>query len=359
MTSAGPWIWGWRVDLAVFGGSALLALAVASLSASLSDGGAMPAWAWLGFVLALDVAHVWSTLFRTYLDGEELRRRRLLYVALPLGCYALGVALHSLDGHTFWRVLAYVAVFHFVRQQVGWVAIYRARAGERERIDRWLDDAVIYAATGWPLLYWHAHLPREFSWFLAGDFVDLSRLAPLVAPLGGAYVLLLLAYVVRGLQRWQQGHAVNLGKHVVVVATASIWYVGIVVVNEDFTFTVTNVTIHAVPYFALLWAYARARAEERPRSLLGNIVGYGIGGFLAVALAFAFCEEMLWDRLVWHERPYFFGGDARDAPLLSPTLLSLLVPLLALPQLLHYALDGVLWRRKDTGQAQARALGFR
>ncbi len=353
-----PWIWGWRVDVAVFGGSALVALAVASLSASLSEDGAVPSWAWIVFVLALDVAHVWSTLFRTYLDGEELRRRRALYFALPLGCYALGVALHSWDGQMFWRVVAYIAVFHFVRQQVGWVAIYRARAGERERIDRWLDDAVVYAATCWPLLYWHAHLPRAFNWFVAGDFVDLSRLAPLVTPLGGVYAALLLAYAARALWLRRRGHPLNLGKHLVVATTALIWYVGIVAVDEDFTFTITNVTIHAVPYFALLWAYARARAGERPKSLIGSVVGYGIGAFFAVALGCAFCEEMLWDRLVWHERPQLFGGE-RDAPLLSEMALRLLVPLLALPQLTHYALDGLLWRRKDTGPAQARALGFR
>src|SRR6188474_1210858 len=92
---------------------------------------ALPAWGWLVFVLAIDVTHVWTTIFRTYLDREELARRPRLYAAIPVGCFALGAALHLGSERAFWRTLAYVAVFHFVRQQAGWVAVYRARAGER------------------------------------------------------------------------------------------------------------------------------------------------------------------------------------------------------------------------------------
>ena len=90
---SGPWIWGKRRDLAVFGGSAALALVFAALSPALSDEGALPAWGWFAFVLAIDVAHVHTTIFRTYLDGEELRRRLSLYIGAPVTCFALGAAL--------------------------------------------------------------------------------------------------------------------------------------------------------------------------------------------------------------------------------------------------------------------------
>lgn len=359
MSSAGgAWIWGRRVDLSVFAGSAALALALGIASPLLTRGGQLPEWAWFVFVVGLDVAHVWSTLYRTYLDRDELSKRKLLYVALPLACYALGVLMYSVDRLIFWRVFAYVAVFHFIRQQVGWVAIYRARAGESRRFDRLLDDVVVYAATLWPLLYWHANLPLQFEWFVAGDFVDLRLLQPLVAPLGAVYVALLCAYVVHYLRRWREGNAINTGKHLVVATTAIIWFVGIVAMDEDFGFTVTNVTIHAVPYFALLWMYARERAKERPHALVARVVKGGVVAFFTVALVLAFVEELAWERLVWHDRPGWFGGVERDAPLLGAEALRWLVPFLALPQAVHYALDGFLWRRRDTGPAQARALGF-
>jgi hypothetical protein len=238
------------------------------------------------------------------------------------------------------------------------VAIYRARAGEREALDKWIDDGVVYAATCWPLLYWHVHLPRKFHWFVDNDFVDLARLQPLVMPAAFAYLALLVAYALRSGWHWRKGHTVNVGKHVVVTTTAVIWFVGIVAGNQDFTFSVTNVTIHAVPYFVLVWAYARERAPELPGSRLARIVSLGVGAFFAVALVCAFSEELLWERLVWHERPGWFGGAPRSAPLLPEWLLAFVVPALALPQAVHYALDGLIWRSKDAGPAQARALGF-
>lgn len=357
-----PWIWGRSIDLAVFGGSAALALVLVGLSSLLTDeGGALPPWGWLIFVVAVDVAHVHTTLFRTYFDRDELKRRRALYIGVPLACYAAGLGLHLVSHLAFWRVLAYLAVLHFIRQQIGWVAIYRARAGERSKLDRWLDDAVIYVATGWPLLHWHAHLPRSFRWFVEGDFVTLPFVAGLVRPLGVVYIALLAAYAARAVVLAARSNftRVNTGKHIVVATTAATWYVGIVATNTDFQFTVANVIVHGVPYMALLFAYARERSREAPAVLSSRIVTFGVTAFLGVVLALAFVEEVLWDSLVWHDRSFWFGDGERDAPLLSPLATAFLVPLLALPQATHYALDAVLWRRRQTGAAQARALGFR
>jgi len=354
----GPWIWGRRVDVAVFVGSTLFAFGVAALAPWIAPGGVMPTWAWFAFVLGLDVAHVWTTLFRTYLDREERTRRRLLYLGVPVACYLGGVALHAQGPLVFWRVLAYAAAFHFVRQQVGWVAIYRARAGERETIDRRLDTALIYLATGWPLLFWHAH-GRSFSWFVNGDFIDLSALRALVMPVGLLYAAVAVGYLCRSVHHVREGRRLNAGKHLAVLSTAAIWGLGIVVFDDDFTFTVTNVTAHAVPYFVLLWFYTRERGAERPASAVGRVARAGVGAFLLVVVVLAFSEEMLWERLVWHDRPGWFGGPSREAPLLGDIALTLVVPLLSLPQVVHYVLDGVLWRGRGGGPAQARALGFR
>lgn len=353
--AAAPWIWGRAVDLAVFGAAPLLSVALAALEPALAPGGAVPLWAFVAFVVLVDVAHVHTTLFRTYLDGAELRRRPLLYAALPAAIWAAGALLHGLGGaRLFWRVLAYVAVAHFVRQQVGWVAIYRARAGERDRLGRVLDDATVYAATGYPLLHWHANLPQPFRWFVEGDFVDLSALAAAVPWARAAWAALLLAYAARAVLR--PGAAP--GKHVVVLGTALVWWFGIVGRPSDWSFTVTNVVAHGVPYFALLFAYARERGAERPGSLVARVAAAGFAAFAAICAAIALGEELLWDRLVWHDRPELFGGE-RAAPLLGELGLALVVPLLAVPQATHYVLDALLWRRGETGPAQARALGFR
>jgi hypothetical protein len=353
---ASSWLWSRERDLLVFGGAAALGLSV-GLGCKGIAGGGLPEWAWLVFVLGLDVAHVWTTLFRTYLDRDEFMARRALYVGVPVACYLAGVFLHRVSSVWFWRALAYAAVFHFVRQQVGWVAIARSRARLTAWLDRSLDELVVYLATGVPLLHWHANAPRAFHWLKEGDFMasaaTLTVARALLAPLGTVYALALVAYAARALHHARAGRPL-WAKHLVVVSTAVVWWVGIVAVNDDFAFTVTNVALHGVPYFALLWAYSKARAEERPKRLVARVVGAGLLAFVSFVLACAFLEELAWDRLVWHEREWLFGV----GPSIGSEWNVFLIPLLALPQATHYALDGVLWRRKDGGVSQARALGF-
>lgn len=358
--SLGPFLWGPRADLLLFGGSALasVALVVAGRAAGIAPG-PLPEWGWLVFVVVVDVAHVWSTLFRTYLDREELSAHTARYLMVPLGCWAVGALLYAQGSQVFWRVLAYTALFHFIRQQVGWVAVYRSRAGRRGLFDRVLDDAAIYAATLYPVACWHSRVAStDFAWFVKGDFVDLGASAARALPaLRAVWALALVAFVARQLHLVATTRTLELGKLVVVLTTYALWWLGIVHTNSDFEFTVTNVIVHGVPYFALLYAYALARRAERPELVGSRIVAGGVGAFMGLLALCAFIEELAWDRLIWHDRPWLFDSSGVE---LSPGWAALVVPFLALPQATHYVLDGLLWRRGDTRArpAQRRALGF-
>jgi len=333
------WLFSAPVDLSVFLGSAVLALGLLVLGGALgilhSDS---PSWTWVAVILLIDVAHVWSTIFRVYLDSDVFRERRFLYIAAPLGCFATGVVLYSIDAMLFWRVLAYMAVFHFVRQQYGWVRLYRGRLGESDRFGHWFDGIVIYAATVFPLLWWHAHLPREFWWFLVGDFRQLPTIVAQIAE--PIYWALMAAYVVRAGYQWLGRGHVNPGKHIVVVTTAVCWYVGIIAYNSDYAFTVTNVVIHGIPYFALIYWYGRGRYRAGKGGAAMRAFRYGPWLMFLVIWVLAFCEELLWDKGVWHERSWLFGSG-----LDASSWRVWLVPLLATPQATHYVLDGFIWRR--------------
>ncbi len=336
------WLFSAPIDLAIFGGTALISLLLVVIGpgGGAAHAGDAPEWTWITGVLLVDVAHVWSTAFVVYLDPAEWRRRPVLYAAVPLVAFAAGVALHACGEAVFWRVLAYLAVFHFIRQQYGWVMMYRARGGERDRLGRWLDGATVYAATLYPLIVWHTALPRAFAWMRPGDF--LTGLPPITATIAGwIYAALLASYVVRAVVQ----RPVVWGKHVVVAATAACWYVGIVATNADYAFTVTNVFIHGVPYLALVYLYARGASREPSsrRGATARLLGArrGLVVFCTSLWAIAYVEELIWDRAIWHERSWLFGS-AVDVG----SLATLLVPLLAVPQLTHYVLDGFLWRRR-------------
>jgi hypothetical protein len=341
------WLFSRNVDLALFLGSALVsftALGIGAVTGVLHE--ETPGWAWVPAIVLCDVAHVWSTIFRTYLDPVERRARPRLLALVPVVGLAASVAFMAMGELFFWRSLAYLAIFHFVRQQYGWVSLYRARAGEGGRLGHVVDTFAIYAATLWPLLYWHTHVPRRFSWFFPGDVVALPpTMTAVVMPLATvAYALALAAYAVRALVLWRRGRA-NPGKDVVVVTTALAWYVGIVAFDSDYAFTVTNVFMHGIPYFALVYVHARARARAAspaPPLTLAQRLTRNVFVFLGVLWLVAFAEELVWDRAVWQDRSWLFGE-----PWSIGDLKLVVVPLLALPQLTHYVLDGFIWRRRS------------
>ena len=326
----GPWyLFSPRTDVAVFLGSALLSLAALVLGQHLGYlQGESPEWTWVVAVLLVDVAHVWSTCFRTYFDPQQLRARPFLYAGTPLLAWLAGALVYwAAGGGMFWRGLAYLAVWHFVRQQYGRVALYRAKNGDPGGWQRLLDTLTIYLMTLYPLAYWHAHLPRKFWWFLAEDFAQApAQLADLLAPL---YWICLVLYAGRAVASYLGNGRPSPGKDMVVFTTWWCWYVGIVVFNSDYAFTVTNVLIHGIPYMALV--YSRRPAQRTPW-----------WAFVVSLWALAYAEELLWDRAVWHDHGWLFGS-----PWNLDSWHFLLVPLLATPQITHYVLDGFIWKRKQ------------
>ncbi len=328
------------IDLSVFLGSAIISLILLAIGAKFGLlNSETPDWTWISAVLLIDVAHVWASNFRVYFDFEEVKRRAWLYTLVPLGGYLIGVALYSENSLLFWRVLAYIAVFHFVRQQYGWVVLYRAKLKETNRLTFYIDAIAVYLATIYPLVYWHANLPRNFEWFVPNDFATNfpQILEKILFPV---YVLSLTIYAAKSVYLFASKGFLNLGKDVVVVTTAICWYLGIVAFNSDYAFTVTNVIIHGVPYFALVYWYARQQRETASRFY--KTISSNWLTFLLTLWALAYIEELFWHRGIWHEKSWLFGADFEFGDWKM-----FVVPLLALPQITHYVLDGFIWRRRN------------
>jgi hypothetical protein len=116
--------------------------------------------------------------------------------------------------------------------------------------------------------------------------------------------------------------------------------VGIITFNSGYSFTVTNVVIHGVPYLALIYWYMRSRpnrSDQPPRSPARTLVI-----LLGTVWILAYAEELIWDRAIWQEQPWLFGNKVEVG-----SWKSFLVPLLVLPQVTHYVLDGFIWKRKS------------
>lgn len=317
---------------------------------------------WLVLVLCIDVAHVYSTIYRTYLDREAVRHYRFELVWLPLIAFVVLVILYAVDALWFWRSMAYMAIFHFVRQQYGFMRLYARRDTQPPWKHR-LDALTIYSATLAPLLFWHFSYPRSFDWFVEGDLLG-AEVPSMAATVLAVYAVILSLYMVSEVRQTFREKSFNLPKNLLLFGTALGWYLGIVRYNGDVTFTLFNVVGHGVPYMALVWAFGRKKATNggeagSARSWMRVFFSVRtIPLYLLLLFVLAYVEEGFWNSMVWDEHGAIFKPfDA--LPLISGhTLLSFLVPLLALPQVTHYIIDAFIWRmRKDRDRWQAVVFG--
>lgn len=293
-------------------------------------------YTWLLLIVFVDVAHVYSTLFKTYFVKGEVRRRKLLYLGIPLISWGLGIALFQFGSLTFWSVLALIAVFHFIRQQYGFMRLY-ARF-EPNDWSKKMDEVAVYSATIYPMLYWFK-TPRAFTWFVNNEFDWLKDLPDYIGTFTVLYIGILVIWLAKTIGEAIQTKSLNIPKTALITGTYLSWYFGIVYFNNDLLFTFLNVVSHGIPYIALI--YIREIKQKENNQLKGMQVFKSLSGiflFIAVILGFAFLEEFLWETLVWNEH---FSMDLT----VSESLLQFLVPLLVVPQLTHYLLDGFIWRK--------------
>ncbi len=307
----------------------------------------MPDAAWVVLILLIDVAHVYSTLYRTYFDPQSFRKQKNLLLAIPFVSFVAGVLLYSVSALWFWRILAYVAIFHFIRQQYGFMRVY----SRRETPGTWfaiIDKITIYYAALYPMLYWHLKGPRNFNWFLENDLLYFQS-PVLLQVLTGIYYLIVVVYILREVLSFIKSRFVNLPRLLVIAGTLISWYAGIVYFNGDMAFTLLNVVSHGIPYMALIWLFGKKNYTapgkgNRFLQLLFSSKGLII--FIGLLFVFAFVEEGLWDWAVWQEHAKVFNMTWLGEISVSTKALSFIVPLLALPQITHYILDGFIWKIK-------------
>jgi len=355
----GRWIVSGRFDLAI-----LVAPFVASLLSLFTlrdDVAEVPLWAYLLLIVAFDVAHVWATVFITYLDREALRAHRLLYwLPIPLS-FIISYRLHAYSSNLFWTLLAYVAIYHFIKQQWGFIALYKARAGERERLDYYLDKYTLWMGALGPVMLWHASPARQFDWFNAGESFIVTIPEVFRPDIAAAWAAFGLAYVLRQAQLWRANGRVNLGKNLWMACSWLSWAVGIGLSNHPLVSAAFLNLFHGIPFLALVWHRSRRVAATSPgpgwraRLMSWLTARRRWAWFYLLALAPAVVEEALWDGFVWQVYlPSLVGWP----PGAAAGGLSFWVALLSVPQIVHYFLDAWVWKLDGSNPGLAQALSL-
>ena len=331
-----PWLVSARTDLylvfvlgAVWSGAAVASVVLGSgflLVAAL-------------FAVLADFPHVLQTTLRVWLDpGERLRHGRHYLLSFVV----IGAAVGTLA--FLGRFVVVVAVFlgwqilHVVKQHIGMVSVYAAKAGYRGS-RAWAKRALVLGCLA-PVLYRAAHGVRFGDYVVGGRHLPFSGLslplppipAPLVWMAYAAAAVAVAVFVREQVRRWRAGPATLPPVALLTIGVAIAFYNGsYLLLSDPYALTLIATTFHSLQYHLISWARNRGASADpdevlarlsRPRALLALAAVLVVPGVLLSAGEFVFLGVLPFT-VVLH----------------------------------HFYLDGVLWKpRTNPGLAAALSL---
>lgn len=322
-------VFGAKEDVLVFALPALAALGLVALFTFTRLNRSAPAHSMVifAFLVLLDKAHVYSTVFRTYADGAVRQRWRRSFTLVPIAVIAILSVIAFIDRHAAGHLVAWFAIYHFVRQQYGWMAWATASARDT-RWARLLSLAMIYNATLFPIIWAMSH--GGAAWFLPGDFPDLfpEIVGEALVPL---HILITIAFLVKG--------GLTRTKAYIAASTWLAWCLPFIFLptrHRWFMGMILQTLVHGVPYLLLLYRYARRRFTIPGTWTYRAANGPGIGVSYIVFCLAAVIESL---GVTWlMAQPV----TADIGPALG---LGVVFALLSTMQVTHFVLDAYIWRR--------------
>jgi hypothetical protein len=300
------WIVSRRYDLAWFFGGAFASLAVLALYFAAHVPVLVLFWVW---TIALDGPHIGAAFTRTYADREEWRsRRRVLLVSLLT--FAVGplfLLLNAVTGSQdpfllFLGLVTFYAYYHVVRQHYGFLALYKARNRDGDRIDFQVDRAFLYVGCWAPYVYFLLTHPKARVLLRLppegpSGLLDRAALVLCLGLWGAALLAFVVRLFARPRERLRQPQTAYL---LITVLLYSVVYFFVARFepayaqsngpDQDFLLlSVVTSIFHSIQYLGLVWFHNRNRYGAPSDVDYGPArpINRSIGSYLLVCLIFS------------------------------------------------------------------------
>lgn len=299
----------------------------------------------VAFALALAMAHYLPGILRAYGDRALFRRFRLRLTAAPLFLVAFTTCCAYLDLNFVFLLVGLWGAWHWMMQVYGFVRIYDAKSPPAARSSARQDQMLCLMWFGTCVFVLNDALPTYVTRFyqsggppLPAQAFVLFRQAWFAVTLG-----LTLFYVIRTFVAVRHGRAPNPLKFVLIGATfAYLTYTASLLGRPILAWAMFEAW-HDVQYLALVWLFNLNRSRNNPEA----------GGFIRLlfrpraGLVLAYVSMCLGFGSLTHAWRLFE----------DQTLIRLAASLVPATAMLHYYLDGFIWKIREEETRQA--LGVR
>jgi len=266
MTST-KWITSRNFDLLWYIGACITGYVMIYLNLGLGIPVLFLLWFW---IISVDGPHVFGTISRTYLDPEEWKTRRKLFLGSLL--WFLPGPLMLLAGITLDTPLPYFiflafaqlwAYWHVVRQHYGFLTLYQKKNGETSGKGNPIDYWMFYILMIAPFISFALRNPQARE--LLRLPVTISGAEQyLIYVLHALIAIAICVYVIKEMRLAQQGLTWNLPKNLFLLACMPLhlflFLHPYVSTHVDVRMVAVFVTFyHNIQYHGIVWFYNRNR----------------------------------------------------------------------------------------------------
>lgn len=319
------WIFSGPVDGFIFIGVGLIAIGlIFFLDGSFSNLHFL--FVWYLAVEGLDRGHSFSTIYPSLFF---VNNRQLSWLHCFLGVFvivAICFILFHVVNKPYIGVIGSILMWHFTRQNVGWIHISSSRSGEKRS---WIDDFMIYNVCGVPFLYYLAHpeiSPNIYHMDLS--FVQIQgNWAPIFLTLFWGYNIFYIIYQIYILtkNKWKT----NFAKYIIILSGLLCFAVPYIMFPQKQLLILPMLLVHVIPYVFFTYHFSKEKSQRSPNSisnkwklLLKNPLFY-----LTFFLIFG----------------WVFNELARSSHWWGPNIV---VPLVYSLGVIHTIADGHIWKRR-------------
>lgn len=272
------WITNRNFDLLWYVAACLTGYLLIYLNIGLGIPALLLVWFW---IVSVDGPHVFGTLSRTYLDREEWKSRRRLFLGSLLWFLvgplflAISLLIHRPGPFFTFLVLAQLwAYWHVVRQHYGFMVLYQKKNGEAAGKQNPADYWIFYTLMLAPFLSFLLRHPQAREQLgLPGMLTVYEQYV--VVFLNIVVAGTLLAYAVKELTLARKGNPINVPKNLFLLACVPlhllIFLHPYISTRVDVRLFAVFVTFyHNIQYHGIVWFYNRNRyGNPEKRSLFG------------------------------------------------------------------------------------------
>ncbi len=285
------------------------------------------------FLAFFDIPHALSSFQQVYKGEKKAEFSGLLFVPLILFTCLFGL-FYWVPKIAF-SIVAYLSIFHVLRQQYGWMRFSQTKSGHSlPPLQIRLDKLLIYSLTCLPLVMLHTgeELQKEdFGWLMPGDLFFFPHQ---VIYKTAIFLFWSILAVYIGFQLWnyKKSQLFPLGKLIIFLSTGLAWYGGICFnVHGEQAIYIDG--LHAAPYLWLVF-------QVRPSKIQGKTWPAWFRYYAPLAVG-----GLLWAF-------FFYRYGFAPSSLVSAFVLGVLVTI----STSHYIFDAFIWKIKVPSKTVAQFL---